>query len=119
MDQETDGIWVWVGRKVSERERSEALRNARGFVKKKKYPAFTKVTRVVDGHEPPEFKILFADWKSETKGKYLLELSKKKQKLFKIYFQIFIIIKSRFNFFIMTVSCAAICLIGWKRGYRA
>ncbi|XP_050509264.1 advillin isoform X1 [Diabrotica virgifera virgifera] len=67
LDQEVDGIWVWVGRKVSEKERSEALRNARGFVKKKKYPANTKVTRVVDSYEPQEFKMLFASWKSDNR----------------------------------------------------
>ncbi|CAH1186187.1 unnamed protein product [Phyllotreta striolata] len=68
VDQECEGIWVWVGRKVNEKERCEALRNARGFVKKKKYPSYTKVTRAVDGHEPQEFRMLFADWKSDHKG---------------------------------------------------
>lgn len=58
------GIWVWVGKKASEKERLEALRNARGFVKKKKYPNNTKVTRVVEGHEPLEFKVLFLAWKN-------------------------------------------------------
>ncbi|XP_074029921.1 villin like protein quail isoform X3 [Leptinotarsa decemlineata] len=68
VDHETNGIWVWVGRKASEKERNEALRNARGFVKKKKYPSNTRVTRVIDGHEPVEFKMLFASWRDDTKG---------------------------------------------------
>ncbi|XP_063903462.1 advillin isoform X2 [Zophobas morio] len=68
IDQETNGIWVWVGKRANEKERGEALRNARGFVKKKKYPNNTKVTRIVDGHEPVEFKTLFAFWKDENKA---------------------------------------------------
>ncbi|RZC39580.1 advillin [Asbolus verrucosus] len=68
VDQEINGIWVWVGKRASEKERGEALRNARGFVKKKKYPNNTKVTRVVDGFEPVEFKMLFSFWKDETKA---------------------------------------------------
>ncbi|CAH0556416.1 unnamed protein product [Brassicogethes aeneus] len=66
VDQESYGIWVWVGKRANDKERSEALRNARGFVKKKKYPSYTKVTRVLDGHEPMEFKMLFPFWKSES-----------------------------------------------------
>ncbi|KAL1494852.1 hypothetical protein ABEB36_010371 [Hypothenemus hampei] len=65
IDQETYGIWVWVGKRATEKEKNEALRNARGFVKKKKYPSNTKVIRVVDGVEPIEFKILFKLWKTE------------------------------------------------------
>lgn len=68
MDHEVNGIWVWVGKRANDKERSEALRNARGFVKKKKYPGNTKVTRVVDGYEPVEFKMLFSSWKDDVKG---------------------------------------------------
>lgn len=64
MDHGVHGIWVWVGKKASDKERTEALRNARGFVKKKKYPNNTKVTRVVEGAEPLEFKVLFLKWKN-------------------------------------------------------
>lgn len=70
VDQENNGIWVWVGKRVSEKEKSEALRNARGFVKKKKYHSNTRVARVVEGLEPIEFKVLFKFWKTELpKGK--------------------------------------------------
>ncbi|XP_018568811.1 advillin-like, partial [Anoplophora glabripennis] len=68
VDHEVNGIWVWVGKRANDKERSEALRNARGFVKKKKYPSNTKVTRVVDGYEPVEFKMLFSSWKDDPKG---------------------------------------------------
>ncbi len=29
------GIWVWVGKRASPKERTEAMRNAQGFIKKK------------------------------------------------------------------------------------
>lgn len=78
IDRETAGIWIWVGKRASEKERGEALRNARGFVKKKKYPNSTQVARVVDTFEPVEFKMLFASWKDEisrSKGDFLGLLS--------------------------------------------
>lgn len=63
VDNGPAGIWVWVGRKASSTERTEAIRNAQGYVKKKGYPGNTPVTRVVDGGEPTEFKMLFTSWK--------------------------------------------------------
>jgi len=54
---------VWVGRKASPKERTEAIHNAHGYVKKKGYPSNTRVTRIVDGGEPTEFKVLFTSWK--------------------------------------------------------
>lgn len=65
MDKGICGVWVWVGKDISEKERTEALKNTRGFVKKKKYPNHTVVTRVVEGYEPFEFKYNFASWKDK------------------------------------------------------
>ncbi|KAG8222950.1 hypothetical protein J437_LFUL000245 [Ladona fulva] len=59
----TRGIWVWVGKGASNKERVEAMRNAHGFVRKKEYPSHTPVTRVIDGAEPLEFRCLFKKWK--------------------------------------------------------
>ncbi|XP_050417985.1 advillin isoform X1 [Patella vulgata] len=56
------GIWVWIGKKASSKEKKEAMRNALGFVTKKEYPSKTPVTRVVENGEPVEFKCLFRDW---------------------------------------------------------
>lgn len=63
IDNGSKGIWVWIGRKASSKERVEAMRNAQGYVTKKGYPSNTLVTRVVDGGEPIEFKALFSSWK--------------------------------------------------------
>ncbi len=35
VDNGNSGIWVWVGKKASNKERTEAMRNAQGFIKKK------------------------------------------------------------------------------------
>lgn len=53
---------MWIGKKASPKEKQEAMRNAVGFLKKKDYPSDTKVTRVVEGAEPSDFKCLFRDW---------------------------------------------------------
>ncbi|KAG7164926.1 Villin-1-like 2, partial [Homarus americanus] len=69
IDNGQDGIWVWVGKKATQKEREEALRNAQGFVTKKGYPASTQVARVIDNGEPPEFKTLFKDWKDKDQSR--------------------------------------------------
>ena len=35
IDNGNFGIWVWVGKRASPKERTEAMRNAQGFIKKK------------------------------------------------------------------------------------
>ncbi|CAL1537095.1 unnamed protein product [Lymnaea stagnalis] len=62
IDNGPSGAWLWIGKKASPREKKEAMRNAVGFLKKKGYPSDTKVTRVVEGAEPTDFKCLFKDW---------------------------------------------------------
>lgn len=93
MDNGKHGIWVWIGRKSSQKERQEAMRNAlvlinvknfiyfelffryfQGFLQAKGYDEkqqnAIKVTRVIDGGEPIEFKALFNQWPelNESKG---------------------------------------------------
>ncbi|CAN8005005.1 unnamed protein product [Ixodes hexagonus] len=62
VDNAEAGIWVWVGKKASHKERTEAMRNAQGFIKKKGYPHCTQVARVIEGGEPMGFKCLFRVW---------------------------------------------------------
>ncbi|PVD37426.1 hypothetical protein C0Q70_00016 [Pomacea canaliculata] len=62
IDNGPNGAWVWIGKRASTKEKKEAMRNAVGFLRKKGYPSDTKVTRVVEGAEPSEFKCLFRDW---------------------------------------------------------
>jgi hypothetical protein len=65
IDNGNYGIWVWIGKRASEGERREAMRNAQGFIKAKNLKAGTPVTRVIDGGEPSEFKTLFQQWKDK------------------------------------------------------
>ncbi|KAF2351874.1 Gelsolin-like domain [Trinorchestia longiramus] len=69
VDNGSNGIWVWIGKKASEKERQEAMRNALGFVAKKGYSQSTRTTRVIDGGEPPEFQSLFKNWKAKNEVK--------------------------------------------------
>ncbi|KAF6030460.1 qua [Bugula neritina] len=62
IDNGEAGVWVWNGKRASKQERSEAMRNAVGFCKKKGYSNKTRVTKVADGGEPTEFKNLFKSW---------------------------------------------------------
>ncbi|OQV19146.1 Villin-1 [Hypsibius exemplaris] len=62
VDNHASGIWVWIGKKATTNERTEALRNAQGFISKKGYPKGTPIVRVIDGGEPVEFKGLFQTW---------------------------------------------------------
>lgn len=62
VDNGSAGIWVWVGKQASKKERTEAMRNAQGFIKKKGYPNTTPVARVIDGGESMEFRALFNAW---------------------------------------------------------
>ncbi|XP_076064195.1 advillin-like isoform X2 [Oratosquilla oratoria] len=68
VDNGRDGIWVWVGKRATAKERQEAMRNAQGFVKKKEYPQSTPVTRVIDGGEPGDFKTLFRNWRDKAQS---------------------------------------------------
>ncbi|TRY61821.1 hypothetical protein TCAL_04385 [Tigriopus californicus] len=63
VDNGNAGVWVWIGKHASKTERTEAMRNAQGFIQKKGYKAYTPVSRVVDQGEPQEFKSLFKSWK--------------------------------------------------------
>lgn len=44
------------------REKLEAVRNARGFVKKKGYSSCVPVARALEGEEPSELKTLVRNW---------------------------------------------------------
>ncbi|XP_023289538.1 villin-like protein quail, partial [Orussus abietinus] len=62
VDRGEAGVWAWVGQQVDLKERLEAVRNARGFVKKKGYSASVPVARAVEGQEPAEMKSLIKGW---------------------------------------------------------
>ncbi|XP_036323482.1 gelsolin-like [Rhagoletis pomonella] len=57
------GIYVWVGRRATQREKTDAMNKAQEFLRTKKYPAWTQVHRVVEGAESAPFKQYFATWR--------------------------------------------------------
>ncbi|EDW04121.1 GH10154 [Drosophila grimshawi] len=62
LDNYGQSIWLWVGAQATQADALTAMGNGRAFVKKKKYPNSTLVVRVLEGHEPVEFKRLFGNW---------------------------------------------------------
>lgn len=57
------GIYVWVGKKSTEQEKKQAMSRAQGFLATKKYPSWTKVSRIVEGAESAPFKQYFFTWR--------------------------------------------------------
>ncbi|XP_076243409.1 villin like protein quail [Calliopsis andreniformis] len=62
IDRGETGVWAWVGCNVNAREKLEAVRNARGFVKKKNYSNGVSVGRALEAYEPTEMKALVRGW---------------------------------------------------------
>jgi gelsolin len=57
------GIYVWVGKKATEQEKKQAWSRAQGFLSTKKYPVWTKVSKIVEGAESAPFKQYFFTWR--------------------------------------------------------
>ncbi|KAJ8974804.1 hypothetical protein NQ317_000405, partial [Molorchus minor] len=68
VDHEIYGIWVWVGKRANEKERSEALRNARGFVKKKNTPVIQRSPESLMVTSLPNLKCYFLHGKMMLKA---------------------------------------------------
>lgn len=57
------GIYVWVGRGATQKEKGDAMTKAQEFLRTKKYPAWTQIHRIVEGAESAPFKQYFATWR--------------------------------------------------------
>uniref|UniRef100_A0A8C5FRK4 Villin-1 n=1 Tax=Gadus morhua TaxID=8049 RepID=A0A8C5FRK4_GADMO len=62
LDQGGIRIYMWKGKKASQKERSESLNKAEAYIKAKGYPSSTYVETVNDGAESAVFKQLFTSW---------------------------------------------------------
>ncbi|CAL8342990.1 unnamed protein product [Boreogadus saida] len=62
LDQGGSRIYMWKGKKASQKERSESLNKAEAYIKAKGYPSSTYVETVNDGAESAVFKQLFTSW---------------------------------------------------------
>lgn len=72
LDRAEAGVWAWVGRQASPKERLEAVRNARGFVKKKGYSPSVPVGRATEGHEPGELRCWVRGWTDEPRPRPIM-----------------------------------------------
>ncbi|KAH8041789.1 hypothetical protein HPB51_017911 [Rhipicephalus microplus] len=59
------GLFVWVGKGASAKERKESMLLAQKYLTYRGYPEWCQVTRVICGAEPPIFKQYFASWKEQ------------------------------------------------------
>lgn len=64
LDTTDSNIYVWVGKKCNNRERSEAMNKAQAFLVSEHYPSWTQVQRIVEGAEPSIFQQYFRTWRS-------------------------------------------------------
>lgn len=62
METITSGIFVWIGRQSTKKEKEESIKKAEEFLKAKNYPHWTQITRVVEYGEPSPFKEYFSSW---------------------------------------------------------
>lgn len=56
-------IFVWIGKKCNNKERSEAMRIGQQFLAENNYPDWTQVVRVIEGGEVSEFTQYFQGWR--------------------------------------------------------
>ncbi|XP_022257425.1 gelsolin, cytoplasmic-like, partial [Limulus polyphemus] len=62
LDGGVSGLFVWVGKEASPKERQESMTMAEKYLETRGYPSWTSVTRIIDGGEPPMFKQYFSSW---------------------------------------------------------
>lgn len=65
LDTVTSGIFVWVGKDSSTAEKVEGLKRGQAFLANNNYPAWTKLSRVVQGSEPTAFRQYFTEWRDQ------------------------------------------------------
>lgn len=63
LDTVSGSIYVWVGKKSNQREKSEAMTKANQYLTAKNYPSWVHVTRIPQGTEPTAFKQYFSTWR--------------------------------------------------------
>jgi len=63
LDTENADVYVWVGKKCNNQEKTKAMSEAQNFVSTKKYPSWVKVQRIVENAEPSVFRQYFQTWK--------------------------------------------------------
>lgn len=83
LDTSDSNLYVWVGKKCTANEKSQAMVKANDFLKQKKYPAWTQIQRVVEFGEPTSFQQYFKTWKApaETHTRLIRSVDTSQKKL--------------------------------------
>lgn len=63
LDTVSGSIYVWVGKQATEREKTEAMTKAQGYLSAKNYPSWVHVVKIPQGTEPAVFKQYFSTWR--------------------------------------------------------
>ena len=66
MDTGESGVFVWVGKQATRKERGDSMVRAEGFLAAKGHADWTPITRVIEGAETAMFKAAFSKWQYET-----------------------------------------------------
>uniref|UniRef100_A0A7E4VEF7 Villin-1 n=1 Tax=Panagrellus redivivus TaxID=6233 RepID=A0A7E4VEF7_PANRE len=67
LDAGPGGLYVWIGKKCNQKERSKAMEFASQYLETNKRPNWTQVTRVLEGAEPAAFTQWFGNWNDNKK----------------------------------------------------
>nr|ANR02564.1 gelsolin [Peripatoides novaezealandiae] len=63
LDAGKSGVFAWIGKQSTAREKEVAMKSATEYLKFREYPNWTPIQRVIDGGETPAFKQYFSSWK--------------------------------------------------------
>ncbi|EYB96365.1 hypothetical protein Y032_0151g2829 [Ancylostoma ceylanicum] len=69
LDAVNGGIFVWVGKGCTANERAKAMTWGAQYLKEKKLPPWTQVTRILESAEPTAFTQWFGEWEDTKKKK--------------------------------------------------
>lgn len=77
LDAAGTNIYVWVGKKCNQNEKTQAMQKAQQFLSQKNYPAWTNIQRLIEGGETSDFTQNFQGWRGygETHRRILRETS--------------------------------------------
>lgn len=62
VDTQSKGIFCWIGKNCTKKEKKATVEGAKNLMTKKNYPNYVPLETVIDGGESTAFKSLFKDW---------------------------------------------------------
>lgn len=65
VDSEAKGIFCWIGKECTKKEKRATISGAKNLMIQKNYPNYISLETVIDGGESTVFKSLFFDWNNQ------------------------------------------------------